>query len=162
MVSFDRWRLYWWHERPGVSERLQEWPAELASKWIRACRSERDWLPPLRRLLAQDRAGGLLRLSDDTALRLLSEGLALRRLYLYERVREQGHTAPAEDGHAAAPAFPLDERVNRASGPAAPQPDQALFPDDAALADIAAVLRNAAQSGVPFCEECARQARGRS
>jgi hypothetical protein len=160
MVSFERWRVCWWHERPEPSDRLKEWPTDWASRWARSCRGERDWLRPLRTLLTQERSNELVRLSDDAVLQVIAEGLAAGRLYLYERIREQGNTAPAQDGHAAAPAFPLDERVNRSSGPAAPQRDPALFPEDAALTQIAAVLRNAAESGVPFCEECAKKAQG--
>jgi hypothetical protein len=54
-------------------------------------------------------------------------------------------------------AFPLQER--RAPAPSsAPRPDPPSFPPDADLAAIAAIQQEAAELGIPFCEECAKAA----
>ena len=61
-------------------------------------------------------------------------------------------------------AFPLAARqqnVSKSSGSAVPV-EQAAFPADVDVAALAQTLKNAAQAGVPFCEECQRAAAQRA
>ncbi len=58
---------------------------------------------------------------------------------------------------ATAPAFPKEDRA--ASAPSSsPSGDAPVFPNDIDPAGIAQAMKQAAESGVPFCEECARAA----
>jgi hypothetical protein len=52
------------------------------------------------------------------------------------------------------PSAPPPRRVAAPSRPAAPSPVYSTFPADFDAAAAAQVLREAASSGVPFCEEC--------
>ncbi len=60
---------------------------------------------------------------------------------------------------AAAPAPPASSSSTpRAAPVAAPPPFETTFGSDLDVAAMVAVLREAAQAGVPFCEECAKAA----
>ncbi len=162
MVSLGRWRLFWWFERPQSSAELIPCTSPVAWQWMRSARRGNDALPVLRRLLAQNHPVSC-RVSDDGLIKLLGNALATRRLLVYEwRPAREGGGTNTDDSPPAnlAPAFPLEER-RTSSGPSEPPPDAALFPENAELVAIAAVLTAAAEDGVPFCEECAKAAAAR-
>jgi hypothetical protein len=162
MVPVGRWRLYWWFERPEPSEELIPRSGPAAVTWMRRFRRRNDALPILRRLLAQHHTVNFWRWGDDGLLRQLADGVARGRLLVYEwrPVRGGGGTNREDTGPVLGPAFPLEERRGSA-GRAEQSPDVSLVPNDAELVAIAAVLKAAAQDGVPFCEECAKAAAAR-
>ncbi len=156
MVAVGRWRFYWREEKPEESKELK--PREGPFGWVRSLRTQSHAVASLRRLLARHPAADLWRLNDDGVVRLLEQRLAAGRILLYEWVPERGGGERQEESSTAAPAFPLDER-RRQAAPASPPPDAALFPEDASLEAIAGVLKQAAESGTPFCEECQKAGR---
>jgi hypothetical protein len=128
--------------------------------WIWSFQKHSERLAAVRRLLARNERHELRRLDDDAVLKSLEEKLRKREILAYVTVPERGGgehsdaTPPADF----VPAFPLEERSSPGSGQAAPPADPGLFPEDAALAEIAQTMKRAAESGVPFCEECLKAA----
>ncbi len=154
--------MYWWFERPEPSEELIPWKSAAATLWVRRFRRRNDALPTLRRLIAQQRTVRTWRWGDDGVLKELTDALAKGRLLMYEwrPIRGGGGVNQEDTPPALGPAFPLEER-RTAPAPGEATSDTALFPEDAELAAIAAVLKAAAEEGVPFCEECAKAAAAR-
>jgi len=58
----------------------------------------------------------------------------------------------------AAAAFPMEDRQASTPSSGPPVSDPPVFPSDIDPGAIAQVMQDAAASGVPFCEECARAA----
>ncbi len=162
MVSLGRWRLFWWYERPKPSAELIAWDRAAASLWVLGFRRQSDALPALRRLLSQHHTVTFWRWGDDSLLKQVADGVANKRLLVYEWRPERGGGDLGDESPAPvlAPAFPLEER-RVTTGPAGPAPDVPIFPEDAELVAIAAVLKAASEDGVPFCEECAKAAAAR-
>lgn len=118
----------------------------VAMAGLRHLLAERDWLHTPSRM------------NDDDVLKavaaLLARGELVAGLEWKPRV-----SAPVEPGAADAPASPAPSRE-----PAAGEPEPNTFGASHDGAAQAAALIAAAETGVPFCEECERaaQARGRA
>ena len=90
-------------------------------------------------------------IGDDEVLQRIAAGLRLRLLWgILIREKEQGATAPVEP-EAATPTAPPKPRQQAA------EPEPTTFGSGHDAAAQAATLEEAAASGVPFCEECARR-----
>ena len=156
MISFSRWRLYWFHERPEPSEEWTDPAFLLPGPWLRSFRDKYVLIPALRRLLIQDGVE-LSRISDDGILKLVTRKLEIGQIGVLQRKWKDESQMPQGDGdREKPPPFPKAERTAPKTS-SAPLPED-VFPRDADLAAIADVLKNASKAGTPFCEECAKAA----
>jgi hypothetical protein len=101
--------------------------------------------------------GDAWRSKDPEILRTVSWLLAGKRLTVVDRYVQPAFAVGAQQEVR----MPLPQRAAAAPAPSSPspaEPDPDTFPLDL-LHDVqAAALVSASQSGVPFCEECARAA----
>lgn len=103
-------------------------------------------------------------LSDDEVARTLAHELSWNRVHVC--VKDVQLIAERTDGHSyagsseeAAPPRPAPRSSSSPSS--APKPsEQPSFGKEADLVALAGVLTSAAESGTPFCEECAKAAAG--
>jgi hypothetical protein len=70
--------------------------------------------------------------------------------------------APRPAQSAPPPPFPLSERRGRSESTRGPEADPPVFGGGADLPGIADGLKKAAESGIPFCEECAKASQQRA
>ena len=123
----------------------------LALQWLDQFRYDMVLYPELRRLF------DLPWSAEDWEVRQQIASCLARGVWRARRPVEPIITWAAAAKPDVAAAFPLDERrAPTSSRPSAPDPG--IFPDDVDFAAIAAIQREAAELGVPFCEECARAA----
>jgi hypothetical protein len=155
-VSVGKWKIFWWHERIDLSEDLKACDPRLPHQWLRSLRANGDCLPKLRRLLAQGNLGDLWRLTDQAVVELAGRKLESRQIRILLQVEPFESFRSSDDPGSNPAPFPQEKRAKSlpSSSAARPLVDEAVFPEDAHLVAIAAVLQNAAQSGAPFCEEC--------
>ncbi|MFN7935442.1 MAG: hypothetical protein U0R19_19085 [Bryobacteraceae bacterium] len=102
-------------------------------------------------------------LSDDEVARTVAHEISWKRVHVC--VKEAQLIAERTDGHsyagASQEAAPPPRPANRAAPPPSNAPktnDQPSFGKEADLVALAGVLTSAAESGTPFCEECAKAA----
>jgi len=146
-IGSDGWYLCDWSDRPDYEYVEFRGSETLALQWANGLRGDISAWYALRRLL-----GGTFPLSDEqiaheVAWRLTTGGWVLRRR-LVKWVATGGERRPID-----AAAFPKEERRS-APPPSGPAPDAPLFPGDIDPVAIAEAQKQAAASGVPFCEEC--------
>ena len=125
-----------------------------ALRWLRQFQDDCFAMTVLRRLFPTWNAG--LDEEDEERLGLLSRRLGAGSLRAVQRLERTAAALTSKDS-GIGPAFPLEER-RQAAAPAAAGADAPTFPPDADPAAIAAVQRQAASQGVPFCEECLKAA----
>ena len=111
---------------------------------------------------------GSVSLTNGAVTKWVASQLASGRLRICQSPAQ--FTAPAADpgttsGANSAPAaaqperpFPLSDRSSKTQKSSGVAPEQSSFPADVQLAALAKTLADAAQSGVPFCEECMKAA----
>lgn len=128
---------------------------DVAAQWLRDFCEDADLTNEFRRVLDMPFGWEAWELWDQVAMRLAAGVWRLRRpAWKFQ----PGALAEKPD---AGPAFPLDER--RSSNSASSQSGEPpTFPNDADLAAIADNQREAAELGIPFCEECAKAAAARN
>jgi hypothetical protein len=127
-----------------------------ALQWLRQFQDDCYAMGALRRLFRCGNAG--LDEEDEERLGLASRRMGEGSLRAVQRLElTAAALSPKERGSGLAPALPLEER-RQAAAPAAAGPDAPTFPQDADPAAIAAVQRQAASQGAPFCEECLKAA----
>jgi hypothetical protein len=126
------------HARQFLSQFKSD-PVAMAS--LRTLVGERDWLH------------SPARLSDDEVIKAVGSLLARGDLVAGFEWKPRIKAPVKEEAEAAGAASPSRE-------PQAQEPDPNTFGGDHDAAAQAAALSAAAQSGVPFCEECARAAQG--
>jgi hypothetical protein len=102
--------------------------------------------------------------SNGALMKWVASQLASGRLRMCQAPVSQ-ITAPAADPGTTSGAntqterpFPLSDRPSKTQKSSGPAPEQSSFPSDVQLAALAKTLVEAAQSGVPFCEECMQAA----
>jgi hypothetical protein len=142
------WEFCWgdeWFEFPNQRSALQ---------FLLPLKGNSEFMSQLRFLLAERNPGfDLSRLSDqgvleEIALRLGNRQLRLR--YAPDLMQEGGATTEEKP---AVQAEPLPPPPRQPAAPPEPTPDEPVFVPNIDAAAIAAAMREAAQSGVPFCEE---------
>ena len=160
LVAFGRnaWYLCDRNDRPAFSYWEFRGTTPHALRWLRQFQDDCYAMTVLRRLFPAGNAG--FDEEDEERLALLSRRLGAGSLRAVQRLeRTAAALSPKDAGPGLGPAFPLEER-RQAPPPAAAGPDAPTFPPDADPAAIAAVQRQAASQGVPFCEECLKAAGG--
>lgn len=130
-----------------------------AGVWLRQLKSDAFKVEELRQLLAGDSLSLLYRMTDDEILERVANLIGGGFLHVHIRVvevREDGGSAV----QAAVEQAPVPIRREAARPVVIPESDS--LASDADHAAIAGVLKAAAASGVPFCEECAKAAQQRA
>lgn len=137
---------------------------DLALLFLRKCKSDPGSMALLRRFVAyhSDQAS-LKRMSDHQVLQLLARNISDRQVKV---VLHKG-SAPLKGG-SAPPPIPKPAPPQPKASVARPAPLEPIKPvaapppiEEAVFASVdaaaqAATLKSAAQSGAPFCEECAK------
>jgi hypothetical protein len=118
----------------------------------------RSGLGSLRRFASADASGGLSAMDDETLRGTIATWIATGQAALAFRYPLRGTTVDKEEIAAPAPA-PAGQPVRES---ASPEPEGPTFDPDHDAAAQANALVAAAQSGVPFCEECERAPQAQS
>lgn len=158
-LGYWRWKVYRWNEHPNPFRGR----ADLALEWLRRFQNDRLVMSELRATLAA--AGATTQFSPDdkrvleeVAARLSSGEFHVCAEASYPfRTPEAKIMPPDPDAETAAQimsAPPAPPSPAPAPAPEAEPP--ATLPQNADAAQIAEALRQAAQQGTPFCEECAK------
>jgi hypothetical protein len=92
------------------------------------------------------------RLTDDELLRQISWWLGNGAIRARQPIPPMEGGVAGETGKATA--FPLQSRRQQPVVDSGPAPEGPLLPADTDAAAIAAALKEAAKTGMPFCEEC--------
>jgi len=135
-----------------------DWVA--ARRWAEAAVHDELQCGRLRALMHELAPGvELLRASDHQLADLLASALVSGRIRWDTRGARRPLLALAPPPGAPAAAPPPPASASRSAPAAAPPPaPDSTFDDELDAAAMAAVLQQAAQDGVPFCEECAKAA----
>jgi len=142
----DGWYLCDAADQPDFEYREFRGDEALAFQWLNQFRGDGALFGELRRLLDLP-----WRYNDSQELRQVASRLA-RGVWLARRpvVRLPGRWGESAKE---APAFPLEER--HAPPPTSqPAPEPGVFPESVDFVAIAQAQKEAAELGIPFCEEC--------
>ena len=144
------------------------------TRWLRYYGADRAAMIQLRHLVDALGDANFLHLSSDTeVIERIGAMIAAGRLRVcgmvrakraVNKIRTVAPPAPAPPPAGPAPrpkSQPTSQPGGFASGATTPDPDD-TFGDSLEVANMVAVLVEAAQLGVPFCEECARAAAARA
>jgi hypothetical protein len=162
-IGSSRWQVHWWLTCGKDCKAIRFSDRQAALFWLRQFRSDFMAMARLRSLVTEHAGGkaSLWRQGDDglfgeLAWFLQRGDLHVHRVPMPTLGANRGQIATSAPvpppAPARAPASP------RGIAPAKAPDDPATFSDRADAAAQAAVLRGAAASGLPFCEECARAA----
>jgi hypothetical protein len=136
-----------------------------AKHWLQRFRQDSFAMTTMRQvLLVEGWSMALPRLREDAVIEQVAHLLESRRWHVCEPVMKLYPINVLKE-RANAPFTPVPRRGPRQSeAPPPPRevPEEATLPVNADQAAIAAVLKNASQLGVPFCEECVKRALGRA
>lgn len=165
-LGYWRWKIYRWNEHPNPFRGR----SDLALEWLRRFQKDRLVMSELRAQLSRAGLDSQLWSADDN--RVLQEVAVRLSSGEFQVCAESSHpfqTAVASVTPVDPEAQEAAEILNAPPAPAptpAPKPEPAPAPTLAESADavmIAEVLKQAAQTGAPFCEECqkAKQAQAK-
>ena len=148
-ISFGgtTWDVGWWSDAVEFSDRHG------ALLFLLSFKSDTQLMWELRHLLAErNREYALSRVSDQQVLEEIASLLASRQLWL-RKYHAAGGGSAAQDAAAEPAPQPLPPLPRQPAQPPELPPDEPIFIPNIDAAAIAAVQREAAQFGVPFCEE---------
>jgi hypothetical protein len=146
------WDFGWRSEPTELGDAVEFSERRTSLLFLLPFRSNPQFVWGLRRLLAERNRGyPFSHLSDEKVLDEIAWLLATRQLWLKRTYRKADVVNPADEA-SGGPLPPLPPPP-QASGPSEPPPDEPVFMPNIDAAAIAAAQREAAQSGVPFCEE---------
>ena len=163
-LGYWRWKVYRWNEHPNPFRGR----SDLALEWLRRFQNDRLVMSELRATLSAAGANAQFwpddkRVLEEVAARLSSGEFHLCAEASYPfRTPEAKIMPPDPDAEAAAQIMSAPPAAAPAPAPA-PEPEPpATLSQNADAAQIAEVLKQAAQRGTPFCEECAKAAAAKS
>jgi len=149
-----QWGFYLQFEKAPEGRALTFQDNVTTLQFLFAFRNDTFALVRFRALLpASGRSGQ--RLTDEQLLRRIAKQLLSGELRV-SRAKVETYGGRGTPPDPAVPKFNVSER-RKYEPPPPPKKEDEFFPD-ADLVAIAAVLKAAAESGTPFCEECARKA----
>jgi hypothetical protein len=126
-----------------------------ALRWLARFQNSSQALASLRRLLAQGGKSNVHGMTDDEVLDETALQFSWGQLHICRRKLDLiPITLTAARG--VAPAFPLAPAARKSSNAPARVEDPPIFPSDIDAEAIAGAQREAAQLGIPFCEECVK------
>jgi hypothetical protein len=151
-LGHSEWYLCDWRDEPDFEYREFHGGENAALMWLSQFRSDAFAMGALRKWWAAPPGPWL---DDEALLRWASSGLAAGSIKARQRVvrREGGIGAVAAE----APAFSREPR-KPPPAPSLSAPEEPLLPADVDAAALARAQQDAAALGIPFCEECVRQA----
>lgn len=153
--SFGALAVAWsWDDAPAGGRALGGLDRAAARSWLARAAADAGAVRSLRRLVAERAALPGYGLDDGAVVDLVAAWVTAGTLRLtvlpYEPLASWGD---ADEEEALAPA-PI---AAAAPAEAAPSEEPPTFGPDADAAVIAALMREAAAHGIPFCEECTRR-----
>jgi hypothetical protein len=145
----------WSWEAPPAGRRLPLDDRFAARAWLRRAAATAGGMAPLRRLLAERAVVPAYGLDDGEVIDLLAGWIASGELRLatLEWAALSSWGDAGDEAPAPAPSVPRPAPVDEPEAPA----EERTFGDDLDAEAIAAIMREAARTGVPFCEECTRK-----
>jgi hypothetical protein len=155
-LGYWRWKLFRWNEHPNPYRNR----ADLAFTWLSQFQANAAAMQEIQNLLRASVTGAYPPTDPKLILEQVAEKMSTGEIQVCAEI-----CGPvALNNSAGFPAGETDELpipVANAPAPAPPAPEPqeqpTLGPDSDAQAQ-AQVLKNAAEDGVPFCEECAKKA----
>jgi len=142
-----------WSESTEAGDTVEISERGAALLFLLPFKSNPQFVRGLRRLLAERNRGyPFSRLSDEEVLEEIAWLLATRQLWLKRTYRKIEAIQPA-DKASNQPLPPLPPPPPQPSAQPEPPADEPVFMPNIDAAAIAAAQQEAAQSGVPFCEE---------
>ncbi len=149
------WYFGWWSGPVDLGDAIEFSDRGSALLFLLPFKSDVQFMLGLRHLLNEwNRGLTPSSLRDQRVLEEIAWLLVTRQLWLKRKYREFGVGVPAQA------AAPQPQPVSQAappppkrSEPPEPEPEVAVFLPDIDAAAMAAVMKGAAQSGAPFCEE---------
>ena len=134
--------------------------AQSATRFLRAFQGDPVAMIRLRHIAAQFSGMSFERMGDVELMRYLSRALTTGRIQLGGVVERRATFVDADEELPPAP--PAPSRAAASSTPARTPSEPSMFDANFDAGAQAAALRQAAVSGVPFCEECERRRRERA
>jgi hypothetical protein len=148
------WYFGWWSEPVDLGETIEFSDRGSALLFLLPFKSDLQFMLGLRRLLNEwNRGETLASLRDQRVLEEIAWLLSTRQLWLKRQYHESEAGASAQVTAPQPQPMPLPPPPPQPSAPPEPEPEEATFLPDFDAAAMAAVMRGAAQSGAPFCEE---------
>jgi hypothetical protein len=154
--GYWRWKIYRWDRHPNRFRGR----ADLALAWLQRFENDRRVMSELRHLLVES-GNAMPRATDRQVLEDIAQRLAAGELHV---CAESSHPFHHDTTEVKIPAESEEEPAagpSPAPAPAPPPPPpaaQETLPEDADADKIADSLKEAAQNGTPFCEECKKAA----
>ncbi len=162
----SQWELHAWHSGQAAGESWTFSDRTAASSWLMRFKSDPISMAGLRSLALKYGVGSSLQRSGDDQLLeevswLLSRGVL--QVHRLPPRRTAWRTTDAASSPAVVASSPRPTASQSSSGSAPPRvvEEADTFSAQTDPAATAAVLRSAAASGAPFCEECAKAADAR-
>jgi hypothetical protein len=155
VLSAGDWKLHEWDEDPKEDEEFPPYDPKHALDWVKAAWGDPNLVRNVRRMVARSTHTDVFRLPDHAIRKLAAREIEYGRFRILARYIPTPAGIVSEGSEISTPLLP--PRRSPSSSPSAPA-DEQTFPPDADAVAIAAVLQDAANSGVPFCEECAKAA----
>ena len=174
--AFNSFSLCLARECKGCEQTLQNESRDEITRWLRFQGVGADAMYQLRQIVEEAGDGSFLQLMSDAEVvdrlgsliasgRLLICGALLAKTAVISKVARKGAPPPAAPPARPQPPRPQSQPTSQPRfsdpGAAAPDPND-TFGSSLEVADMVAVLVQAAELGVPFCEECARAAAARA
>ena len=155
-LGYWRWKLFRWNDHPNPYRNR----SDLALHWLRQFQSNASTMAELQNLLGITVTGSYAPTDPQLILQQIADKMASGEIQVCAEIC--GPVALIDTtGIATEEAEPDLSKIKPTPAPApkpAPAPvESTLDPDNDAAAQ-AQVLKDAAQSGAPFCEECAKAA----
>ncbi len=145
------WRLCGWADEPDPGGMELSARDALAVQWLNQFHGDVFALRNMRRLLGTEHPW-----SDDEQVFADVACRLARGVWKARRAALVLYPAGSPGGAVEAAPFPKEERRPAPSPPPSPAADPPVFPGDIDPAAIAQAQKQAAELGVPFCEECLR------
>jgi hypothetical protein len=153
-LGYWRWKLFRWNDHPNPYLNR----SDLAFTWLTQFQGNTSVMLELRELLSGTATGGYATTDPATILQQLANKMASGEIQLCAEICGPTKFVPDYEGLFEETGQPDLSEMQVEATPNAPAeietpPEPTLQPDNDALIQ-AGVLKNAAEEGVPFCEEC--------
>jgi hypothetical protein len=162
-LGYWRWKVFRWNEHPNPFKGR----SDLALEWLRRFQNDRLVMSELRATLSAAGANTTLWPDDRRVLEEVAARLSSGEFHVCAESSYPFHTAvatvtpPDPDAETAAEVLKAPP-PSPAPAPPAPEPaPESTLSQNADAAKIAEVMKQAAQDGTPFCEECAQLAQAK-
>jgi hypothetical protein len=155
-LGYWRWKLFRWNDHPNPYRNR----SDLAFTWLSQFQGDATAMAELQNLLGHSATGGFAAMEPTLLIQQIADKMASGEIQACVEVCGPV-VLQAVAGAGSEELVPDLAQLHQAASPAPPPPapeppeDPTLAPDSDAVAQ-AQVLKDAAQKGVPFCEECTK------